>query len=161
MNGFECQSLPVYSHPPQGREAELRCHRSIALVHFNSKVPQGDTVLFCIFNPALHSELSPAQLQLRSAWYHPLQYAVSKGLDLAIHARVDDGRSLGGWRNTLDFDPLQPYYNYSYFEDIFVTSGRGIEDGGGIRHTGGLPGSRGDGGDCLLLPHAMGVGSRV
>lgn len=47
-----------------------------------------------------------------------MKYAASKGLNLAINARVDDGRSLGGWRNTLDFSPIRKYGKYSYEEAI-------------------------------------------
>jgi hypothetical protein len=47
-----------------------------------------------------------------------MQYAASKGLNIAVNARVDDGRSLGGWRNTLKFNPTQKYGKYSYEEII-------------------------------------------
>lgn len=47
-----------------------------------------------------------------------MKYAASKGLNLAVNARVDDGKALGGWRNTLKFDPTQKYGNYSYEEII-------------------------------------------
>lgn len=47
-----------------------------------------------------------------------MKYAASKGLNLAVNARVDDGRSLGGWRNTLDFSPALKYGKYSYEEAI-------------------------------------------
>lgn len=47
-----------------------------------------------------------------------LKYASDKGLNLSVNARVDDGRSLGGWRNTLNFDPTQKYGSYSYEEAI-------------------------------------------
>lgn len=47
-----------------------------------------------------------------------IQYAADKGLNLAVNARVDDGRSLGGWRNTLDFDPTKKYGSYSYEEVV-------------------------------------------
>ena len=47
-----------------------------------------------------------------------LQYAADKGLGIAVNARVDDGLSLGGWRNTLVFDPLEHYGNYSYLKAI-------------------------------------------
>ena len=33
-------------------------------------------------------------------------------LSIALNARVDDGRALGGWRNTIRFNPLEPYGNY-------------------------------------------------
>ncbi len=36
----------------------------------------------------------------------------------AVNARVDDGRALGGWRNTLNFDPAQRYGRFSYEEAI-------------------------------------------
>jgi hypothetical protein len=39
-------------------------------------------------------------------------------LNIAVNARVDDGRSLGGWRNTLKFNPKQRYGRYSYEEII-------------------------------------------
>ena len=47
-----------------------------------------------------------------------MKYASSKGLNLAVNARVDDGRSLGGWRNTLDFSPVEKYGKYTYEEAI-------------------------------------------
>lgn len=48
-----------------------------------------------------------------------LQHAVDLGFDhLTLDARVDDGLALGGWRNTLSFDPLEVYGNYSYLEAI-------------------------------------------
>lgn len=49
---------------------------------------------------------------------HCMKYAVDKGLNLAVNARVDDGRSLGGWRNALDFIPNKRYGKYSYEEAI-------------------------------------------
>lgn len=38
-----------------------------------------------------------------------LQLAVADGLDIAVNMHVDDatGGGLGGWRNTLNFDPRQ------------------------------------------------------
>lgn len=40
--------------------------------------------------------------------------AVDLGFDLTVNARVDDGRALGGWRNTLAFDPQKEYNGFSY-----------------------------------------------
>lgn len=44
------------------------------------------------------------------------QHAVDRGLNLAVNVRVDDGRALGGWRNTIDFDPLARHGRWSYAE---------------------------------------------
>ena len=38
------------------------------------------------------------------------------GLDLAVNARVDDGKALGGWRNTIDFDPLTKHGQWTYVD---------------------------------------------
>jgi hypothetical protein len=40
-----------------------------------------------------------------------LQVATSRGLDLSVNLHVDDATrgGLGGWRNTLNFSPLQKY----------------------------------------------------
>jgi hypothetical protein len=40
-----------------------------------------------------------------------LQEATKRGFDLEVNMHVDDATKggLGGWRNTLNFDPLQPY----------------------------------------------------
>lgn len=43
-----------------------------------------------------------------------LSYATANGLDVGVNARVDDGRALGGWRNSLSFDPSKLYSKYSY-----------------------------------------------
>ena len=45
-----------------------------------------------------------------------MKYAVSKGLNIAINTRVDDGAANGGWRNTLKFNPTTKYGAYSYEE---------------------------------------------
>ncbi|KAL6772121.1 hypothetical protein ACKKBG_A29000 [Auxenochlorella protothecoides x Auxenochlorella symbiontica] len=47
-----------------------------------------------------------------------MKHAVDLGFDIAINSRVDDGRALGGWRNTLDFDPLEISENWSYLEAV-------------------------------------------
>lgn len=47
-----------------------------------------------------------------------MQHAVKLGFDISVNARIDDGRQLGGWRNTIRFDPLIKYGNYSYLEAI-------------------------------------------
>lgn len=46
----------------------------------------------------------------------PPQHATAKGFSLSLNVRVDDGRALGGWRNTLDFDPLHRYGGFSYLQ---------------------------------------------
>jgi len=46
--------------------------------------------------------------------------AVDEGMDIELNLRVDDGRTLNGWRNTLKFSPTERYGNYSY-EEVFVT----------------------------------------
>ncbi len=38
--------------------------------------------------------------------------------EIAIIPHIDDGRSLGGWRNTLLFDPTVPYGGFSYNEVV-------------------------------------------
>lgn len=43
-----------------------------------------------------------------------VQKAVDMGFDIEVNVRVDDGKSLEGWRNTLLFDPLETYGSYSY-----------------------------------------------
>jgi hypothetical protein len=43
-----------------------------------------------------------------------MKRAAELGFDITVNARIDDGRSLGGWRNTLNFDPLENYGQYSY-----------------------------------------------
>ena len=49
-----------------------------------------------------------------------VRYAMEdKGFNIAINARVDDGRGLGGWRNTLNFSPTEKFDGqYSYEEAI-------------------------------------------
>eukprot|EP01025_Chloroclados_australasicus_P063457 TRINITY_DN839_c0_g1_i1.p1 TRINITY_DN839_c0_g1~~TRINITY_DN839_c0_g1_i1.p1 ORF type:complete len:461 (+),score=39.69 TRINITY_DN839_c0_g1_i1:187-1569(+) len=42
------------------------------------------------------------------------QYAINKGLDIALSPHLDDGLELGGWRNTIRFDPLTQYGGFSY-----------------------------------------------
>ena len=42
------------------------------------------------------------------------QTAVDLGFDIEVNARVDDARELGGWRNTLDFSPLEVHGKHSY-----------------------------------------------
>eukprot|EP01025_Chloroclados_australasicus_P046899 TRINITY_DN5193_c0_g1_i10.p1 TRINITY_DN5193_c0_g1~~TRINITY_DN5193_c0_g1_i10.p1 ORF type:complete len:291 (-),score=43.53 TRINITY_DN5193_c0_g1_i10:66-938(-) len=42
------------------------------------------------------------------------QYAIDRGLDISLSPHLDDGLELGGWRNTLRFDPLVPYGGFSY-----------------------------------------------
>ena len=41
----------------------------------------------------------------------PIQLAVDRGHDISVNLHVDDATlgGLGGWRNTLNFDPTQPY----------------------------------------------------
>eukprot|EP01024_Parvocaulis_polyphysoides_P038886 TRINITY_DN3511_c0_g2_i1.p1 TRINITY_DN3511_c0_g2~~TRINITY_DN3511_c0_g2_i1.p1 ORF type:complete len:548 (-),score=70.28 TRINITY_DN3511_c0_g2_i1:1419-2846(-) len=41
-------------------------------------------------------------------------YAINNGLSISLSPHLDDGLELGGWRNTIPFDPLQPYGNYTY-----------------------------------------------
>lgn len=43
-----------------------------------------------------------------------LNRAVGKGLSVEVNLRVDDGRTLNGWRNTILFSPTTMYGNYSY-----------------------------------------------
>ena len=45
--------------------------------------------------------------------------ASEKGLDIEINIRVDDGRTLQGWRNTILFSPTTLYGQYSY-ETAFI-----------------------------------------
>lgn len=60
-------------------------------------------------------EISAAQAaSLRANVEECMRYASSKVLELAVNARVDDGRALGGWRNTLNFSPTQTYGAFSY-----------------------------------------------
>lgn len=47
-----------------------------------------------------------------------ISHATNLGFDIAVNTRVDDGRQLGGWRNTINFNPLKKYGNYSYLEAI-------------------------------------------
>lgn len=47
-----------------------------------------------------------------------MQHAVDLGFDITLNVHVDDGRQLGGWRNTLDFDPLETYGGTSYLESV-------------------------------------------
>eukprot|EP01025_Chloroclados_australasicus_P033446 TRINITY_DN3411_c0_g1_i2.p2 TRINITY_DN3411_c0_g1~~TRINITY_DN3411_c0_g1_i2.p2 ORF type:complete len:362 (-),score=59.47 TRINITY_DN3411_c0_g1_i2:442-1527(-) len=42
------------------------------------------------------------------------EYAIDHGLSISLSPHLDDGLEQGGWRNTLRFDPLVPYGNYSY-----------------------------------------------
>lgn len=71
------------------------------------------------------------------------------GLDLAVNARVDDGKALGGWRNTIDFDPLTKHGQWTYVDAFLfplvdaiklaatpatkVSAGEGFGDGRGPR----------------------------
>jgi hypothetical protein len=48
-----------------------------------------------------------------------LQKAADMGFDIEINLRIDDGRSLEGWRNTLLMSPTEKYGNYSY-ETAFI-----------------------------------------
>jgi len=49
-----------------------------------------------------------------------LSRAVDRGIEsIELNLRVDDGRTLHGWRNTLDFSPTTLYGNYSY-ETAFI-----------------------------------------
>jgi hypothetical protein len=48
-----------------------------------------------------------------------LQKAADMGFDLEINLRIDDGRTLEGWRNTILFSPTEVYGNYSY-ETAFI-----------------------------------------
>lgn len=43
-----------------------------------------------------------------------VQRAVDMGFDIEVNVRVDDGRALEGWRNTLLFDPTKDYGRWSY-----------------------------------------------
>ncbi len=43
-----------------------------------------------------------------------VQKAVDMGFDIEVNVRVDDGRTLEGWRNTLLFNPTTEYGTYSY-----------------------------------------------
>lgn len=43
-----------------------------------------------------------------------VQKAVDMGFDIEVNVRVDDGRALEGWRNTLLFDPTEEYGRWSY-----------------------------------------------
>ena len=45
--------------------------------------------------------------------------AVGKGIDIEVNLRVDDGRTLNGWRNTILFSPTTLYGNDSY-ETAFI-----------------------------------------
>ncbi|KAI3426387.1 hypothetical protein D9Q98_008758 [Chlorella vulgaris] len=49
-----------------------------------------------------------------------LERAVALGLDVAVNVHADDGRQLNGWRNTLDFDPLEPYGNFSFYDAMLA-----------------------------------------
>ena len=45
--------------------------------------------------------------------------AVNQGIGIEVNLRVDDGRTLNGWRNTILFSPTTLYGNYSY-ETAFI-----------------------------------------
>eukprot|EP01025_Chloroclados_australasicus_P021362 TRINITY_DN2248_c0_g1_i2.p1 TRINITY_DN2248_c0_g1~~TRINITY_DN2248_c0_g1_i2.p1 ORF type:complete len:458 (+),score=41.31 TRINITY_DN2248_c0_g1_i2:706-2079(+) len=47
------------------------------------------------------------------------QYAINKGLDITLSPHLDDGLELGGWRNTIRFDPMTKYGGFSY-ADIMI-----------------------------------------
>lgn len=64
-------------------------------------------------------EVTPSEIDAFKSSIGPcMKYAADKGLNVAVNARVDDGRSLGGWRNTLDFSPTQRSGQYTYEEAI-------------------------------------------
>lgn len=44
------------------------------------------------------------------------QQAVDQGFDVAVNVHADDGNQKNGWRNTLDFDPLQPFRGFTYMQ---------------------------------------------
>ena len=56
--------------------------------------------------------------EMRRMVTHCISHATNLGFDIAVNTRVDDGRQLGGWRNTINFNPLKKYGNYSYLEAI-------------------------------------------
>ena len=56
--------------------------------------------------------------EMRRLMTHCISHAVNLGFDIAVNARVDDGRQLGGWRNTINFNPLKKYGNHSYLDAI-------------------------------------------
>ena len=69
-------------------------------------------------NGACH-EVTPSEMQqFKDSFSQCVQRAVDLGLDITVNVRVDDGRNLGGWRNTLDFSPVQTFGSYSYEEAI-------------------------------------------
>ncbi|PRW39302.1 Palmitoyl-monogalactosyldiacylglycerol delta-7 chloroplastic [Chlorella sorokiniana] len=47
--------------------------------------------------------------RFRDALQKCMQLATSKGHDLSVNLHIDDATQLGGWRNTLNFDPLELY----------------------------------------------------
>eukprot|EP00887_Chlorella_sp_A99_P004275 scaffold15.g4275.t1 len=48
------------------------------------------------------------------------EHAVDRGFDIAVNVHADDGMQMNGWRNTLAFDPLEPFGNFSYV-DAFLS----------------------------------------
>ncbi|KDD73735.1 hypothetical protein H632_c1882p0, partial [Helicosporidium sp. ATCC 50920] len=65
------------------------------------------------------SEVTPTQMSdFSSNFGKCIKRAADLGLNIAINARVDDGRSLGGWRNTIDFSPTEKLGAWSYVSAI-------------------------------------------
>ena len=49
-----------------------------------------------------------------------LSHAAARGFDLAVNVHADDGSQQGGWRNTLDFSPLERFRGYSFTDAVLL-----------------------------------------
>ena len=66
-------------------------------------------------------EITPAEIaEFQTRIGACMARAVAANLSVALNVRVDDGAALGGWRNTLDFDPTRRYGKFSYEEAILT-----------------------------------------
>jgi hypothetical protein len=66
-------------------------------------------------------EITPAEIaEFQTQIGACMARAAAANLSVALNVRVDDGKGLGGWRNTLDFDPTRRYGKFSYEEAILA-----------------------------------------
>lgn len=76
---------------------------------------------FCYDRNDCSSPPQPSDVQrFRDSLAACLKVATDRGFDISVNLHVDDATKggLGGWRNTLNFNPVEPYSGVSYVEAV-------------------------------------------
>lgn len=71
-------------------------------------------------------------MDIASRWSKGLSYCMKKAADanmyIVTHIHLDDGLDKGTWRNSIDFNPLQKYGSFSFWEVVGKPTAQAIKD---------------------------------